>query len=100
MIDSKWDYPSMSGCAMRLDELRNASNANRTAMDAAMETLAAGSQSETGKAFITAYSDHVSSIAMFSEVLGSEAELLRSNINAMQEADEEIAAQIRATFGK
>lgn len=97
-INQKWDYPTMAACATKLDELRDASSTNKLKMDGAFESLAAGVQAEVGKAFVGAYSEHVSSIQMFAEVLRSEAELLRKNSNAMQAADEEIAAQVRAMF--
>ena len=97
-INMKWDYPTMAVCATKLDELRDASNANKVAMDNAFETLAAGVQAEVGKAFVTAYSEHVASIQMFAQVLSAEAELLRNNSNVMQSADEEIAAQVRSMF--
>lgn len=97
-INQKWDYPTMAVCATKLDELRDASNTNKVAMDNAFETLAAGVQSEVGKAFVAAYSEHVSSIQLFAQVLNAEAELLRNNSNAMQSADEEIAAQVRSMF--
>ena len=38
-INQKWDYPTMAVCATKLDELRDASNANKVAMDKAFETL-------------------------------------------------------------
>lgn len=94
----KWDYPAMATCATKLDALRDASNSNKIAMDSAFETLAAGVQAEVGKAFVVAYSEHMSSIQLFAEVLSAEAELLRNNSNAMQSADEEIAAQVRSMF--
>lgn len=97
-IDQKWDYPTMAVCATKLDELRDASNANKVAMDNAFETLAAGVQAEVGKAFVAAYSEHVSSIQLFAQVVSAEAELLRNNSNAMQQADDEIAAQVRSMF--
>lgn len=97
-IDQKWDYPTMAVCATKLDELCDASNANKTAMDNAFETLSAGVQAEVGKAFVAAYSEHVSSIQMFAQVLSAEAELLRNNSNVMQQADDEIAAQVRSMF--
>ena len=79
-IDQKWDYPTMA------------------VMDNAFETLAAGVQAEVGKAFVAAYSEHVSSIQLFAQVVSAEAELLRNNSNAMQQADDEIAAQVRSMF--
>ncbi len=97
-INQKWDYPTMAVCATKLDELRDASNNNKVAMDHAFETLAAGVQAEVGKAFLAAYSEHVSSIQLFAQILNAEAELLRNNSNIMQSADEEIAAQVRSTF--
>lgn len=97
-INQKWDYPAMAVCAAKLDELCHASNSNKTAMDNAIENLAAGVQAEVGKAFVAAYSEHVSSIQLFTQVLSAEAQLLRNNSNTMQQADEEIAAQVRAMF--
>ena len=97
-INQKWDYPAMAVCATKLDELRDASNTNKVAMDNAFETLAAGVQAEVGKAFVSAYSEHVSSIQLFAQVLDAEAQLLRNNENAMKSADEEIAMQIRSMF--
>ncbi|MFZ2787976.1 MAG: hypothetical protein WAZ69_11580 [Trichococcus flocculiformis] len=97
-INQKWDYPTMAVCATKLDELRDASNANKVAMDKAFETLATGVQAEVGKAFVGAYSEHVSTIQLFTQVLSAEAELLRNNSNTMQNADEEIAAQVRSMF--
>ena len=47
-INQKWDYPTMAVCATKLDELRDASNANKVAMDKAFETLATGVQAEVG----------------------------------------------------
>lgn len=99
MNDNIWDYPTMGNCAAKLDELRIASDNNKLAMDGAIEALAAASQSETGNAFVAAYAQQVSSIQLFGELLTSEAQILRSCINAMQEADDQIAAQVRATFG-
>lgn len=98
-IDQTWDYPAMEACAARLDELRDASRSNKLAMDRAFEHLTAGVQAEVGKAFLAAYSEHTASIQMFEEVLSAEGQLLRNNVNVMQQADEEIAAQIRAMFG-
>lgn len=97
-INQKWDYPTMAVCATKLDELRDASNTNKVAMDSAFETLSAGVQAEVGKAFVAAYSEHVSSIQLFAQVLSAEADLLRNNSNAMQQADDEIAAQVRSMF--
>ena len=98
-INQKWDYPMMESCAARLDELRDASNLNKLAMDGAFETLAAGVQAEVGAAFVAAYSEHVSSIELFAKTLDSEAKLLRENSNSMQLADNEIADQVRQMFG-
>lgn len=97
-INQRWDYETMSSCATRLDSLRDDSNANKSAMDSAMETLSAGVQAETGQAFLSAYQEHVSSIELFAQILNSEAELLRNNSNAMQQADRDIAAEIRRIF--
>lgn len=97
-INTKWDYPTMAVCAQKLDDLRDASNVNKSNMDSAFETLAAGVQAEVGRAFTAAYSEHVSSIALFAQVLDGESQLLRNNSNVMQEADAEIAAQIRQMF--
>lgn len=99
VANQTWDYPKMHTCASQLDALRDASNANKAAMDRAFETLAAGVQAEVGQAFTAAYTEHVASIQSFAEVLSAEAELLRNNANAMQQADAEIAAQVRAMFG-
>ncbi len=96
--NQKWDYPAMARCATRLDELCEASIRNKKLMDDAFETLATGAQAEVGRAFQTAYSEHVSSIKMFAQAMHDEAEMLRVNKNSMQEADREIANQIRLMF--
>ena len=98
-IDQTWDYPAMQACAAKLDELRDASRRNKQIMDRAFELLASGVQAEVGKAFLAAYSEHTASIQLFEEAISAESELLRSNVNVMQQADEELAAQIRAMFG-
>lgn len=99
-IDQTWDYPAMATCANKLDELRDASNSNKIAMDNAFESLAAGVQADVGKAFLASYSEHSSTIQYFAQVLNSEAELLRNNSNRMQAADAEIAAQVRQLFAR
>ncbi len=97
-INQKWDYPSMERCAKKLDELCEASNRNKKAMDEAFETLAMGVQAEVGKAFQEAYAEHVTSIQLFAQILSDEAKQIRNNANAMQQADQDIAAQIRSMF--
>lgn len=94
-----WDYPQMYACASALDELVARSNSNKSVMDSAFETLTAGMQAETGRAFLLAYAEHVPSIELFAEVLNTESELLRTNANTMQEEDERIAAEVRRIFG-
>ena len=94
-----WDYPGMQACAKELDRLRDRSNSNKSVMDKAFETLVAGMDADVGKAFLAAYSKNVSSIDLFAQVLDSEARQLRGNITTMQNADAEIAAQIRKMFG-
>ena len=94
-----WDYNAMLNCANKLDGLRDASNANKLLMDKAFNALVAGMNAETGKAFLAAYEENVSSVQLFAQILDSEAQILRSNISVMQETDAEIAQQIRTTFG-
>lgn len=96
--DVRWDYPKMGECANRLDGLAEESVANKKAMDKAFEGLAQAAQSQVGQAFLAAYDKHVASILLFSELLQSEAKLLRDNSNAMQEVDAEIAAWVRKQF--
>lgn len=98
-MTDNWDYAGMESCARKLDTLRDASNANKGVMDKAFETLIAGMNAETGRAFMAAYSENVSSIQLFAQVLDSEAKILRSNVEVMRSTDEEIAQQIRVTFG-
>jgi len=95
----KWDYEAMGQCANKLDTLRSESDANKQKMDAAFSTLAAGFQAQTATALLQAYEAHTPSIKMFSEILDSEVNCLRQDTSAMQEADAEIAAQIRSNFG-
>lgn len=98
--NQKWDYAGMEACAKELDNLRDRSNTNKGLMDNAFDELVAGMDAKTGQAFLVAYSEHVSSIQLFAQILDSESKLLRGNSNAMQGTDEEIAAQIRSMFCK
>lgn len=100
LINQVWDYPSIDRCAVALDALRDESNANKAAMDRAIELLTVGAQAEVGSAFAMAYADNVASIVMFAQVLGAEAELLRANSNTMQETDAQLAEQIRQLFAR
>ena len=93
-----YDYGTMNKCGNKLNDLKQASDKNKEKMDAAFEMLATGAQAETGKAFIAAYSEHVTSIKMFADILQSEADLLRDNVKLMQSNDDEIAAEIRRRF--
>lgn len=99
-INQKWDYPTMESCAKKLDVLRDASIINKANIDKAFEALAVGAQAEVDKAFIAAYAEHVPSMVAFAQILTAESQLLYSNSNAMQEADAEIATQIRQMFSK
>jgi uncharacterized protein YukE len=98
MINQKWDYAAMENYAKQLDNLRDASNTNKTNMDRAFEVLISGVQAEVGRAFTAAYADHVPSIILFAQILDSTSQLLRNNANVMQSADMEIASQIRQMF--
>ncbi len=98
-INHIWDYPTMENCAKKLDTLKEASDANKIKMDNAFELLnTAMIDTEVGRAFIASYLENVPSIVLFSQMLESESLLLRSNSNAMQEADAEIATNIRQMF--
>jgi len=99
-MNMKWDYAAMEQCAQALDNLRDAAVANKVMMDKAMETLTAAVQADVGAAFMTAYSQQVSNIQLYSQVLDAEAKQLRGNKQAMMETDAQIASQIRSLFGQ
>ena len=94
-----WDYEGMLACAKSLDKLRDRSNANKITMDGAFEELVVGMDAETGKAFLAAYETNVSSVALFAQLLDSEAKLLRANVDNMRIVEYDTADKLREMFG-
>lgn len=100
MNNQRWDYPMMDSCAKKLETLSSEAAANKRVLDEAFETLTVGMQAEAGKAFKAAYLQHVDTINLFAEALNHEATTIKQNSNTMQEADENIAQEIRRKFMK
>ena len=95
---AKWDYAGMQKCAADLDNLRDRSNTNKGTLDKAFDTISKAMDADTGKALMAAYQKNVSSVQLFAQILDAEAKQLRENVSYMQQADAQIAAQIRKQF--
>ena len=88
----------MELCAKELNENAEEAMGLKRQMDEVFEGLATSLNAESGKALIAAYESKVADINLFAELLNSEAEDIRHNINAARSTDEQLASVIRSCF--